>query len=196
MLAILALGGCATTPKLGGSGFLTSEAGLTETATKGEQERARPMAAGELANIQCFAIAEPVINDKSLSDVQARALANDLERNLVTALSPIRPVMTAGQGCAVVKSAVTAVTKSDVVENLIFGLAIFPVLPSNGAVALEAEVTAPGDGRSLAALQWAKAGSPLSLFSGMSEIGQARGLTRDFGVRVGRLVMPPPAPSS
>ncbi len=98
--------------------------------------------------------------------------------------------MTAGQGCAVVKSAVTAVTKSNVVENVIFGMVIFPVLPSNGAVALEAEVTAPGDSRSLAALQWAKTGSPLSLFSGMTEIGQARALTRDFGVRVSRLVTP------
>jgi len=190
-LVLLALTGCATAPRLGGSGFLTSETGLTASTENGVQERARALAPDDLAGIRCFVIAEPVINDKNLTDGQARVLAEDLKFNLTKALNAIRPVQASGQGCALVKSAVAAVTKSNVLENLILGVVILPVLPSNGAVALEAEVTAPGDGRSLAALQWAKTGSPLSIIDGLTEIGQARGLIRDFGVRVAKLIMPP-----
>jgi hypothetical protein len=181
LASVLVVASCASVPTApGASGFLSDYAGLQ---ADGPHVMVRNAERGALESISGFCIAEPEIRADHLTDKDRAQMRAALTKALSASFGELRPIR-GGPGaddCAEVRTAVTGLVKSNVVENVVFGIAVLPVIPSNGAVAIEGEVTERA-GR-VSAIVWAKTGSALSLISGLQSTGQARALTRDFAKR-------------
>jgi hypothetical protein len=183
LVSALIMAGCASVPAgRDSSGFLSDYAGLQPD---GPHILVRNAEDHALDGISGFCIAEPEIRVDRLTDKDRVQMRAALTNALSVSFGKLRPVRSGpgAEDCAVVRSAVTGLVKSNVLENVVFGIAVLPVIPSNGAVAIEGEVTRPGRAGRISAIVWAKTGSALSLISGLQSTGQARALTRDFAKR-------------
>jgi hypothetical protein len=191
-IAAAALTGCGSTPKPEPTGFLSGGYNDLQPTDPYRQEQIRSPRIDELAAAQSFCIAEPTVTAEPMNEAQKQRLRHTLRRNLEKELSKDLPITPEGTpGCAVVRSNVTKLEKSNVTANFVVGvLSPLPVIPSTGAVAIEAEALSPTDGHQIAAILWANRGSPFSLISGLKPTGQARDLTRDFAKRFATVLSP------
>ncbi len=149
------------------------------------------MTVENFATISCFNIIEPRVVAARLSARQTALLSQALRRNLEAAFSRLRPLGSDAR-CTDIRTSVVSVGKANVAANAVFGIALLPVLPSNGGVVIEGEAWDAATNRQLAALQWSKAGNPLDLLGGLSATGQARNLTKRFARRFVALVAAQP----
>jgi len=190
--AAFGLAGCESTPKPQPSGYLTG--GYSElTPTKSDHtEQIRSPRLEELAAAQSFCVAEPKVLAEKLNEAQKGRLRDDLRHALEKELAKDKPVTPEGTaGCALVRSGITGVEKANVTENFAIGvLSPLPVMPSTGALVVEAEALSPVDQHQIAAILWAERGSPFSFFQALKPTGHAQALTRDFAKRLAFVLNP------
>jgi hypothetical protein len=191
-VAALLLAGCGSTPKSQPTGFLSGGYGDLQPSDPNRAEQIRSPRVDELAAAQSFCVAEPTVTAEPSNEAQKGRLRAALRKNLEKELAKDLPVTPEGTpGCAVVRSNVAKLEKSNVTANFVVGvLSPLPFIPSTGAVAIEAEALSPADGHQIAAILWAERGSPFSMISGLKPTGQARDLTRDFARRFATVLSP------
>jgi hypothetical protein len=190
--AALALTGCGSTPTPEPTGFLQGGYGEMQPTDPYRAEQIRSPRLDELAEAQSFCVAEPTVTAEPLNEAQKARLRQALRKSLEKELARNLPVTPEGTaGCALVRANVIKLEKSNVTANFVVGvLSPLPVIPSTGAVAIEAEALSPADGHQIAAILWANRGSPFSLISGLKPTGQARDLTREFARRFATVLSP------
>jgi hypothetical protein len=186
----MSLAACAS-QALTNTGFLRSYGDLQPIPSDANllQARAavqRPVP-GALAQYASVLIEPVVVTAPGLDDEQAGALAAALQQALTTEIGRTWPLaQQGGAGVLRVRAAITGVTKSNVVLNVITTAAAAPL--SNGGAAGEAEIVDARTGQRVAALTWAdvkRLSDPLGYYS---ETGHARALMSDFGAEIANLI--------
>ena len=168
-----AAGGCANISATK-SGYLSD---YSRMKPDGSKKLIYAISDEQLERVSSFVVEEPVWQvaperGRGIDEAQRSRLLKEFRQSLVAELSVIRPVVDEPQeGSVRVRSAVTSVTKSNPVVNVILWIVIVPLV--NGGAATEVElVTASGE--QLAAVSMAWTGGPVEILGFFSETGHAR----------------------